>query len=177
MRKAKNKAKSRVRPEIKRKLYDTIAEVAGEEVIPVVKYLRGRKNISEFVIAEKTKNEVNAVRSMLYKLQNQNLVTYYRKKDREKGWYISYWSFNPTGMRQVAVSLAKRKLDTLRDRLSKEEKNKDLFYICPKICVRLDFDQATEVSFKCPECGEALNNQDNTRTIELLRERISEMKV
>ena len=154
-----------------------VHESIGGEALPVVEYLKGRKDISEFQIAKSIKAEVGYVRQMLYKLQNQNLVTYYRKKDREKGWYISYWSFNPTGMRQVAVSLAKRKLDTLRDRLSKEEKNKDLFYICPKICVRLDFDQATEVSFKCPECGEALNNQDNTRTIELLRERISEMKV
>jgi len=29
-----------------------------------------------------------------------------------------------------------------------------------------------ELSFKCPECGRILNHQDNTRTIEHLKEMI-----
>ena len=40
----------------------TVAEVVGEEAVPIVQYLKGKKNISEFKIAESIKAEVNSVR-------------------------------------------------------------------------------------------------------------------
>jgi transcription initiation factor IIE alpha subunit len=40
----------------------------------------------------------------------------------------------------------------------------------------LDFDQATEFEFKCPECGTLLQQQENVRTIEHLKEKIQELE-
>ncbi|MBI2580230.1 hypothetical protein HYV85_00280, partial [Candidatus Woesearchaeota archaeon] len=62
----------------------TVAEVVGQDAVPIVQYLKGKKNISEFKIAESIKAEVNSVRKMLYAMQTSNLVSYYRKKDRQK---------------------------------------------------------------------------------------------
>lgn len=151
---------------------DVVTESIGAEAMPVVEYLKGKKDISEFQIAKNIKAEVGFVRQMLYRLQNQNLVTYFRKKDREKGWYISYWTLNQKGVPELAVSLRKNKLSQLRERLEREEQNKGLFYICPKFCSRMSFEEATEKEFRCPECGQALQHQDNERTIETLRSNI-----
>jgi transcription initiation factor TFIIE subunit alpha len=153
-------------------LYKTITELVGEDVLPLVKFLRNRKNISEFKIAEKINVEVNQTRNMLYRLHDHNLVTYQRKKDRIKGWYISYWTFNPKRMKQLIGQLKKAKLVSLKEKLKKEEDNQNSYCICPNICVRLDFDQAADFEFKCPECGNLLVQQDNTKTIDNLKEKI-----
>mgnify|MGYP001614726150 CR=1 FL=1 len=154
----------------------TVTEIVGPEALPIVEYLKGKRNISEFKIAEDIRAEVNAVRKMLYAMQNNNLVRYYRKKDRQKGWYISYWTLNPKEFEYVALAMKQRKLQELRERLRKEEAYQGLFYICPSLCSRLEFEAAVEHSFKCPECGSTLQHQDNTKTIEQLRERIREIE-
>ncbi|MCP3684888.1 MAG: hypothetical protein GY861_19680 [bacterium] len=158
-------------------LYDTVTQVAGEDAVPIIKFLKNKKNISEFKIAEKTNQEVNLVRNMLYRLQNQNLVTYYRKKDRQKGWYISYWSFNPKGLKHYVSVEKKHRLEELKERLKREEEYEGQFYICPRVCTRMDFDTAAEMSFKCPECGNTLAQQDNAKTITRLKEKISSIQV
>ncbi|MAG15496.1 hypothetical protein CMO88_00375 [Candidatus Woesearchaeota archaeon] len=153
-----------------------VTESIGDVAMPVVDYLKGKKDISEFVIAKGIKAEVGFVRQMLYKLQNQNLVTYFRKKDREKGWYISYWTFNQKGVPGLALAIKRNRLQMLKERLQNEEKNKGLFYICPGFCSRMEFEAATEAEFRCPECGKALQNQDNGKTIERIRENINELQ-
>lgn len=155
---------------------NTVSEVVGQEAVPIVQYLKGKKNISEFKIAESIKAEVNSVRKMLYALQTSNLVTYYRKKDRQKGWYISYWTLKPESFDHLSIATRKQKLQQLRERLHKEEAYEGLFYICPSLCVRFEFDKAAEISFKCPECGSTLQHQDNIKTIEQLRSKIGELE-
>ncbi len=154
----------------------TVAEVIGAEAVPIFQYLKGKKNISEFKIAESIKAEVNSVRKMLYAMQTSNLVSYYRKKDRQKGWYISYWTLKPESFDYLALATRKQKLQQFQERLHKEVVNQGLFYICPSLCVRLEFEKAAEISFKCPECGNTLQHQDNTKTIEQLRQKIGELE-
>ncbi len=162
---------------ITNKLIDeTIIEISGEDVMPVVKFLRNRKNISEFKIAEKVNLEVNQTRNILYRLHQHNLVTYNRKKDRIKGWYISYWTLNLKRIKYILSNMNKEKLSTLKNKLKKEEENEGSFFLCPNICARLDFDKATEFEFKCPECGSLLNQQDNSKTIDNLRKKIKELE-
>jgi len=151
-------------------------ELAGEDAIPIVNYLQGKKNISEFKIAEATKKEIHETRNILYKLFNHNLATYYRKKDREKGWYISYWTFNKNRVKELIVSMKTQKLEKLKERLRHEEENQNSFYMCKNLCTRLDFDSSVNFNFRCPECGTLLDQHDNSRTITSIRERIRELE-
>ncbi|MFH1398582.1 MAG: hypothetical protein ABIG95_00540 [Candidatus Woesearchaeota archaeon] len=157
------------------KIYETVARVMGEDVVPLVKYLQDRKNVSEFKIAEQIKIEVNKTRSMLYKLHGHNLVTYQRKKDRQKGWYISYWTFNKKKVRDLLSHIQKDELSLLKDRLKKEADHNS-FFICPSLCVRLDFEHATSFDYRCPECGQLLKQQDNSKTIKHLKTKIKQLE-
>ena len=157
-------------------LFEIITKVIGEDVVPLVKYLKDRKNVSEFKLADKLKIEVNATRNMLYRLHTLNLVTYNRKKDREKGWYISYWTFNKRRIKELMVGTKKEEISKLRDRLKNEVDNQNSYFICPSLCLRVDFEQATELDYKCPECGQLLKHQDNTKTIQHLKEKIKELE-
>jgi len=158
------------------KIMDTVKEAVGEDALPVVEFLKDKKNISEFKIAEKVKMEVNQVRNILYRLNSNNLATYHRKKDRQKGWYISYWTFNKKRVKDLITELKISKIKKYKKRLAKEEENKGNYYMCQNACVRLDFEHAVEFDFKCPECGNLLNNQDNSKTIEFLKEKIKELE-
>lgn len=157
-------------------IMDTVKDVVGDHAVPIVEYLKNRKNISEFKIAEKTSLDIHIVRNVLYNLHGHNLVTYNRKKDRQKGWYISYWTFNARRVKDLVLKMKKTKLERLREGLFKEEKNRDNFYMCKNACTRLAFEQATEFEFKCPECGLLLNQQDNSKTIDNIRKNIVELE-
>ena len=158
-----------------KKMYDTVSEVAGGAAIKIVDFLKNKRNISEFIIADKTRLDMQTTRSILYRLNGHNVATYIRKKDRKKGWYISYWTFNRKGVKDLIRKLKKNKIGKLKEQLKKEESNRGNFFICSKACARLDFDQSADFEFKCPECGGLLNQQDNTKTIENIKQRIKEL--
>lgn len=153
---------------------EVIAMTAGEDTIDIVEYLKGKKNISEFTIAEVVKRPINETRNALYRLFRQNLVTFNRKKDKKKGWYIYYWTYNPDRVQYLAQDLKQTRLIKLHERLERENSNN--FYACASMCARLDFEQAMEFEFKCPECGQLMNQMDNTRTIDNLKQQIKELE-
>lgn len=151
-----------------------ISEVSGQDTIKLYKALKGKKNISEFKLAQDIKEEINTTRNMLYRLHNANLVSFTRKKDKQKGWYIYYWTFNSNRIKDLMVNLKKKRLEMLKDRLEREKMNH--FFACPDRCIRLDFEQATDFGYKCPECGELLNQEDNSKIIKDLEAELEKLK-
>ena len=151
-----------------------VKELVSEEAIPIVEYLKGKTKISEFVISEELEMEIHKTRFFLYKLLDHNIVSFIRKKDKIKGWYICYWDLNEDVINHLDQKIKDDKLDKLLERLKREEDNQ--FYMCRNACARMDFDKAMEFTFKCPECGEIMHQQDNSKTIDFLKERIKELE-
>lgn len=150
-----------------------VKELVSEEAIPIVEYLKGKTKISEFVISEELELEIHKTRFFLYKLLDHNLVSFIRKKDKIKGWYICYWDLNEEIVNHLDQKMKDDKIGKLQERLKREEENQ--FYLCRNACARMDFDRAMEFTFKCPECGEIMHQQDNSKTIDFLKERIKEI--
>lgn len=153
---------------------DLLKEVAGNDTIPLVRYIRGKINVSEFKIAEKLDTNVNQVRNMLYRLNQYNLVSSIRKKDKKKGWYIYYWTFHNNEAESLIVTLKKRKIEELKNRL--EEESKIHYFICPNGHLGMSFEDAMEHNFKCRECGKLLKEEDNKKIIENIKKKISELE-
>ncbi len=158
------------------KIHGIIAEVIGDDTVEIIEYLKDKKDVSEFKISEKINKDIQNIRNMLYRLYNYNLVSYKRRKDRQKGWYISYWTFNRKKVKELMDRMHKDRLETYRERLEREEANKNAFFICPKACSRMEFESAAEAGYKCHECGSVLMQQDNQKTIDFLKEKIKEME-
>jgi len=153
---------------------EVISEVAGEDVVPLVKVLRNKTNVSEFKLADNIKREINLTRNMLYRLYDYNLVSFVRKKDKKKGWYIYYWTFNQKRVKDLAEDLKKKHLERLTERVNREQSTQ--FYICGNRCIRLDFEQSHDFNFKCPECGTLLDLEDNSKLIANLHKNIEKLK-
>ena len=152
---------------------DLIINLIGEEVLPLVGQLKNKVNVSEFKLAEYLNITVNQVRNMLYRMHQHNLVTFIRKKDKKKGWYIYYWTMNETYLREALLNFMKRKLEDFKQKLEKEMIGN--YFICPNKCTRLALEQAMEQEFHCQECGELMQQQDNSRTIDNIKTRINEL--
>lgn len=142
---------------------EVITEVAGEDVVPLIRILKDKSNVSEFKLAEQIEAEVNLTRNMLYRLYDANLVNFIRRKDKRKGWYIYYWTFDKSKIKHLALKLKQKRFEKLNERLEREQSGQ--FFTCNEKCMRLNFEQAMNFEFKCPECGELMNQQDNQAVI------------
>ncbi len=153
---------------------NVVADVAGEDAFELVMKIKGKKNVSEFKIAEAMDTEINLVRNMLYRLFQSNLVHFMRKKDRKKGWYIYYWTFQDNQIRHLFIKLKKDRLNKLKERLIREQGGQ--FYMCEEKCMRLSFENAMDFEFKCPECGQLIELQDNSTQIVNIRKEVVELE-
>lgn len=160
---------------ISKQLIDhVVTELVGGEALPFVYYLRGKTKISEFVIAEELDVEIHRTRNILYRLLEHNIVFFTRKKDKIKGWYICYWDFNERSIQYLAGKIRDSKVAKIQERIAREESNN--FFMCKNACIRMPFEAAVEATYKCPECGELMNQLDNARTIEFLRSQLKELE-
>lgn len=157
-----------------KKIEEVMLSILGEEGLPLVKELQGKENVSEFDLARKTKKDIKIVRKMLYLLYNHNLVGFTRKKDKEKGWYIYYWTLLPDSIKFSYFKKKRELLGRLKQRLGEE--NLELFFVCSNNCIRLNFDQAMDFEFHCPECGELISQDENNDRLEGLRKKINEIE-
>jgi len=137
---------------------DLIKEIAGEETVPLVHYLYDKKHISEFKLADNLEITVNQVRNLLYRLDEHNLVSFIRKKDKVKGWYEYYWTFNLVKARLLIIDMKREKMSRLR-KILKDEREQDYYY-CPGRCLRMSGEEALEYQFTCRECDEVLLPED-----------------
>lgn len=160
---------------VSNKLFDEIiVNLVGEEVLELARLIKEKKNISEFKIAESLHKEINEVRNLLYKLYHINLVTFKKKKDIKKGWYIYYWTFKPKQLKFALNNLNKIKLAKKRELLDKEQNNS--YFYCKNRCIKLEFEQALSYDYKCPECGSLMEYYDNRDVIQKLESEIKELE-
>ncbi len=157
-----------------KKIEETIRSILGEEGLPLLKELSLRENLSEFDLAAKLKKDIKLIRKMLYLLYNHNLVSFTRKKDQIKGWYVYYWTILPESIKFNYYKTKNELLKKLKQQL--ENERKELFFACQNRCVRLTFDQAMDFEFRCPECGELAVQEGVEKRKEELRKQIADLE-
>ncbi|MBI4154498.1 hypothetical protein HY498_00215 [Candidatus Woesearchaeota archaeon] len=155
-------------------LNELISQVVRKDAVPLVNLIRGKKNVSEIKIAEKLKLTVNQVRSMLYGLSAQALVTSIRRKDKKKGWYVYFWNLDENAAFKLKEAVNVKKLKELKDQLKLEEKVS--YFVCPDECERISNDDALECGYKCPECGKLMMQESNISRIIKIKEEIKKIE-
>ena len=157
-----------------KKIDEVIIQVLGENGLKLVQIIKDKENVSEFEIAKKLKKDIKVVRKMLYLLYNHNLVSFTRKKDKQKGWYIYYWTLVIESVRFVYLKKRREQLVLLIEELNRETNR--VFFQCPQECARLDFDDSMEFEFRCPECGKLLEQDNSAKRIQTIKGNIIEIE-
>jgi len=146
-----------------------ISYLCGEDTLPIIHLLKGKYNVSEFDIAEALNLDLNVMRNQLYRLQQYNLLKFKRKKDKQKGWYIYYWTPDLSNIPYLYLKILKEQLARVESRLKREKNN--FFFSCQNQCMRLSFEQAMDFNFICPECGLIMDEVKNDAIIAELEQK------
>lgn len=142
-------------------LKEVVSSITGANTKIIVDLLYGKKNVNEFLIAKKLKMTINQTRNVLYKLLDEGLVSFERKKDRKKGgWYVYFWTLNTGhGLNKFKEKLT-RDMGNLKEQL--HIKRTKRFLACPNCHMELSEEDALINEYTCPECGQLLEIKDGS---------------
>jgi transcription initiation factor TFIIE subunit alpha len=159
---------------IEKLLYELAERLMGKGNKEIIDILKNKKDVNEFKIAAKLKLTINQTRNLLYKLYAHDIVSFIRKKDKQRGWYIYYWSLN---IKKALELLARNKEKELLQLsyLSKSRENKN-FYVCDDCNIELTEETALNHDFVCPECGNLLKLNEDRKKIEQIQKEIDKVK-
>ena len=151
------------------------AMIGGDEYLKVARSLLKTEDATDEEIASSTGLRINMVRRVLYDLFGKGLITGVRVKDERKGWFVYRWRSRRDEVENFIENQKKKILDRLQKRLDYE--NSSYFYHCGnEDCSRETFENALELFFKCPSCGQVLNLKKNEKIRKNFSKKIDQIK-
>ena len=109
-------------------LKSIVETLVNKQSSPIIDLLVDKKNVNEFLIAKKLKLTINQTRNILYKLSDYGLVSFVRKKDKRKGWYIYFWTLNVYQSLKLLEENLRKELASLEQQLKNILEKR--YYVC-----------------------------------------------
>jgi len=155
-------------------LKSAIENIINKQSVDIIDLLAGKKHVNEFIIAKNLKLTINQTRNILYKLSDYGLVSFIRKKDKRKGWYIYFWTLNT----YQALTLLNDNMKNQIEMLGKQLKNRNdsRHYICNTCSIEVNEETALLNDFICPECEEVYELYNDTEIKNEIEKKISRLK-
>jgi transcription initiation factor TFIIE subunit alpha len=149
--------------------------IGGDEYLKVARSLLKSEDATDEEIASSTGLRINMVRKVLYDLFGKALITGIRVKDEKKGWFVYRWRSRRDEVENFIEGQKKKVSERLQQRLDYE--NSSDFYHCGNNdCSRVTFENALELFFKCPSCGQVLNLKKNDKSKKAFASKIDYIK-
>lgn len=152
-------------------LKELIEELAGAGSGQILDLLFNKKDVNEFILAKKMNLTINQVRNILYKLSAEGLVSFSRKKDKRKGWYIYYWTLDINKCLLKLKETLERKIENLKKILRNRELKR--FYLCKTCNIEVNEETALEHGFTCEECAGVYELAKNESIVKDLKSKIT----
>ncbi|WP_321417120.1 transcription factor [uncultured Methanomethylovorans sp.] len=150
-----------------------LIRLVGEDGLVMIEKMP-EGEVTDEQIAQATGILLNIVRRTLFILNENKLAICRRERDASSGWLTYLWTLDMSDVERQLVKEKKRLVKNLKVR--KEFEDSNVFYVCPEGCIRMDFKQASEGMFMCPDCGEDMIHQDNSPFIHMIQERIKNLE-
>jgi transcription initiation factor TFIIE subunit alpha len=149
--------------------------IAGESASKMVDFIHDKKNVNEFLIAKKLKLTINQTRNILYKLADEGIVSFVRKKDKKKGgWYTYFWTLNAgKGLFKLKERILSD-IEKLKNQIN--SKKTERFYYCANCTIESNEETALLYQYTCPECGEVLQLKEKGKEIENLEKEVARLE-
>ncbi len=171
--KDKNSLKEPLEKQIKL-LKSIVENLVNKQASPIIDLLAGKNHVNEFLIAKKLSLTINQTRNILYRLSDYGLVSFTRKKDKRKGWYIYFWTINIHQSLNLLETNLKKELENLESQLKNRKERR--YYICKTCSLEVTEENALLNDFVCPECEEVYQLSENKENIEQLEKGILKIK-
>jgi len=155
-------------------LKSVVENLINKQAVPIIDLLVGKKHVNEFLIAKKLGLTINQTRNILYKLSDYGLVSFIRKKDKKKGWYIYFWTLNIYQSLNLLEQNLKKELSEFEEQLKNRKEKR--YYICDTCSLEVSEEIALLNDFVCQECEEVYKLSNNDVVIDQLEKNISKIK-
>lgn len=155
-------------------LKNIVEEVTGKQAGEIVDLLANKKDVNEFLIAKKLELTINQTRNILYKLSDFGMISFIRKKDKRKGWYIYFWTLNTFKSLELLGKKIQEEITNLENQLKSRQIKR--FYVCKTCDVEVSEESALFQDYTCQECGEIYELMDNEKLIKSLENKVIKLK-
>jgi transcription factor E len=155
-------------------LKEIIVLIAGKPAEEIVNLLDGTKYVNEFIIAKKLNLTINQTRNILYKISDQGLVSFIRKKDKKKGWYTYFWKIEVLKSLEFLRNNLLKKMEQVNFQIKSRETKE--FYSCPTCNIEFNEENALIHNFTCNECGNIVSRKDNSSTVKEYNKELDKLK-
>jgi len=159
---------------LKKLLKEIIVSIAGKSAEEIVDLLDGKKYINEFIVAKKLNLTINQTRNILYKISDQGLVSFIRKKDKRKGWYTYFWKIEIMKSLEFLKGNILKKMEQVNHQIKSRETKE--FYVCETCNIEFSEESALVHNFVCNECGKIVVRKDNSSAIKEYNKEIDKLK-
>lgn len=159
---------------LKKFLKDIVGSIAGKAAEEIVDLLDGKKYINEFIIAKKLNLTINQTRNILYKISDQGLVSFIRKKDKRKGWYTYFWKIEIIKSLEFLKGSLFKKIEQVNYQIKSRETKE--FYVCDTCNIEFSEENALVHNFVCNECGNIVSRKDNSSAIKEYNRELEKLK-
>jgi len=152
-----------------------VNDVAGIGAEKIVDLLFEKNNVNEFIIAKKMDLTINQTRNILYKLGDQGIVSFVRKKDKKKGgWYTYFWTIQKLKCLKKLRGNIISEVQKFESQLDKRESKR--FYHCKNCDLEFNEEESLLQDYTCPECGEILEIKETGQIISHIKGEIDKNK-
>jgi transcription factor E len=155
-------------------LKSIVENLINKQAVPIVDLLVGKKDVNEFLIAKKLEMTINQTRNILYKLSDYGLVSFIRKKDKKKGWYIYFWTLNVYQSLNFLETKLKEELSQLELQLKNRKEKR--YFVCKTCSIEMTEEAALANNFICQECEDVYELSNNKEVIEQIGKDIDSIK-
>jgi len=155
-------------------LTEIVVSIAGKQAEEIVKLLDGEKYVNEFIIAKKLNLTINQTRNILYKISDEGLVSFIRKKDKRKGWYTYFWKIEVLKSLEFLRDSIMKKMEQMRHQIKSRESKE--FYSCETCNIEFNEENALVHNFTCNECGNIVSRKDNAPAIKEYTKELDKLK-
>jgi len=155
-------------------LKEIVTLIAGKPAEEIVDLLDGNKYVNEFILAKKLNLTINQTRNILYKISDQGLVSFIRKKDKRKGWYTYFWKIEIFKSLEFLRNSLMKKMEQINYQIKSRETKE--FYVCPNCNIEFSEESALIHNFTCNECGNIVSRKDNMSTIKEYNKELDKFK-
>jgi transcription factor E len=159
---------------LKKLLTEIIVSIAGKQSEEIVNLLDGEKYVNEFIIAKKLNLTINQTRNILYKISDEGLVSFIRKKDKRKGWYTYFWKIEIL----KSLEFLRENLFKSMEQIHHQIKSRELkeFYSCETCNIEFTEENALIHNFTCNECGNIVSRKDNSPVIKEYNKELDKLR-
>ena len=155
-------------------LKEIVTLIAGKQAEEIVDLLDSNKYVNEFILAKKLNLTINQTRNILYKISDQGLVSFIRKKDKRKGWYTYFWKIEVFKSLEFLRNNLMKKMEQINYQIKSRETKE--FYFCPNCNIEFSEESALMHNFTCNECGNIVSRKDNSLVIKEYNKELDKLK-